>query len=112
MRLVDADQNQNPALAESVLVTLSAPGVRGRRAARSCSRPASSTGIFVGYVPTSAPPAPANDCVLAAPTGQTIAGSYTDPLNGADTDSDTALIDPESRVFDSTTRRAASTARS
>ncbi len=102
VRLVDADQNQTPALAESVFVTLTAPGVADVEQLE-LFETGLSTGIFVGYVPSSAPPAPANDCVLAAPSGQTIAGSYTDPLNGADTDSDTALIDPESRVFDSTT---------
>ena len=41
--------------------------------------------------------------MLAAPSGQTIGGSYTDATNGADTDSDSALIDPESRVFDGST---------
>jgi len=102
VRLVDADQNQNPALVEFVAVSLTAPGV-GDVEDLQLFETGVSTGIFVGWVPSSAPPAPANDCVLAAPPGQTIAGSYTDPLNGADTDSDTALIDPESRVFDSTT---------
>ncbi|MFI5316305.1 MAG: carboxypeptidase-like regulatory domain-containing protein, partial [Myxococcota bacterium] len=48
-------------------------------------------------------PAPANNCVLAAPRGQTVGGSYTDPSNAADTSTDSALIDPESRVFDATT---------
>ena len=102
VRLVDADQNQNPALVESVFVTLAAPSV-GDVEQLQLFETGISTGIFVGYVPSSAPPAPANDCVLAAPSGQTIAGSYTDASNAADTDSDTALIDPESRVFDSAT---------
>ncbi|MEX2207314.1 MAG: carboxypeptidase-like regulatory domain-containing protein [Myxococcota bacterium] len=100
VRLVDADQNLNPALAESVRVALATPSVADVEQLE-LFETGVNTGIFVGYVPTSAPPAPANDCVLAAPSGQTIAGSYTDASNAADTDSDTALIDPESRVFDS-----------
>jgi uncharacterized repeat protein (TIGR01451 family) len=100
VRLVDADRNQNPALAESIVVNLSAPGV-GDLEQLELFETGVSTGIFVGYVPTAAPPSATNDCVLAAPTGQTIAGSYTDPLDAGDTSSATALIDPESRVFDS-----------
>ncbi len=102
VRLVDADQNRNSALVESVLVALAAPGVADVEQLQLFETGAA-TGIFVGYVPTASPPAPANDCVLAAPAGQTISGNYTDAFNAADSDSDTATIDPESRVFDSTT---------
>ncbi len=101
VRLVDADQNLNPALAESILVTLATPSVADVEQLQ-LFETGVNTGIFVGYVPTAAPPAPANDCVLAAPSGQTVTGSYTDASNAADTDTDSALIDPESRVFDST----------
>jgi len=101
-RLVDGDQNRNPLLVESVLVTLTAPSA-GDVEQLQLFETGVSTGIFVGYVPSSAPPAPANDCVLAAPSGQTIAGDYSDAFNAADSASGTALIDPESRVFDSAT---------
>lgn len=100
VRLIDADQNRNSALIESVLVTLSTPFVSDLEQLQLFETGAA-TGVFVGYVPSAPPPAPANDCVLAAPSGETIVGDYTDAFDASDTDSDTALIDPESRVFDS-----------
>ncbi len=102
VRLVDADQNRNSTLVESVLVALSAPGVADLEQLR-LFETGVATGVFVGYVPSAAPPAPANDCVLAAPSGQTVLGNYVDAFDASDSDSDTAWIDPESRVFDSAT---------
>jgi len=102
VRLTDADKNLNPAVIDFVTVNLAAATV-GDTEQLQLQETGLNTGVFVGYVPTSAPPAPANDCVLAAPAGQSVTSSYTDPLNAGDTSSDSALIDPESRVFDSTT---------
>ncbi len=102
VRLVDADQNRNSTLVESVLVALTAPSA-GDAEQLQLFETGIATGIFVGYVPSAAPPSSSNDCVLAAPAGQTIASSYTDAFDASDSDSDTALIDPESRVFDSAT---------
>ena len=102
VRLTDADKNQNPALVENVTVNLAAPS-SGDAEQVQLQETGVNTGVFVGYIPSSAPPAPANNCVLAAPAGQNVTAAYTDPLNAGDTSSDSALIDPESRVFDSST---------
>jgi uncharacterized repeat protein (TIGR01451 family) len=102
IRLVDPNRNLNPAAIDNVVVNLAAASV-GDAEQLQLQETGVSTGIFVGYIPSSAPPAPANDCRLAAPSGQTVTGSYTDPSNAGDTSSDSALINPESRVFDSAT---------
>ncbi len=102
IRLTDPDKNQNPALVENVTVNLAAPS-SGDAEQVQLQETGVNTGVFVGYIPSSVPPAPANNCVLAAPAGQNVTAAYTDPLNAGDTSSDSALIDPESRVFDSST---------
>jgi uncharacterized repeat protein (TIGR01451 family) len=102
LRLTDADKNLNPAVIDSVLVNLAAASVGDVEQVR-LQETGISTGVFVGYIPSSAPPAPANNCVLAAPSGQSVTSSYVDPVTASDTSSDSALIDPESRVFDATT---------
>ena len=102
IRLTDPDKNQNPALVENVTVNLAAPS-SGDAEQVQLQETGVNTGVFVGYIPSSVPPAPANNCVLAAPAGQNVTAAYTDPLNSGDTSSDSALIDPESRVFDSST---------
>jgi len=102
VRLVDADQNQNLGVVDAVVVTLAAPTVSDTEQLR-LFETGVSTGIFVGYIPSAAPPAPAGDCVLAAPAGQTVTGNYVDAFSATDTASASALIDPESRVFDAAT---------
>jgi uncharacterized repeat protein (TIGR01451 family) len=105
VRLSDADKNLNPAAIDSVVVNLAAAGVGDSEQLR-LQETGLSTGVFVGYIPSSAPPAPANNCVLAAPAGQNVTSSYVDSANAADTSSDSAQIDPVSRVFDAATGAA------
>ena len=102
VRLTDANRNTNPAAIDLVVVNLAAPGV-GDAEQLQLQETGVNTGVFVGYIPTAVPPAPSNDCVLAAPPGQNVTSSYTDPTNVADTSSGSAQIDPESRVFNATT---------
>jgi uncharacterized repeat protein (TIGR01451 family) len=102
VRLVDADQNRNPGVVETVLVTVAAPTASDTEQLQ-LFETGVSTGIFVGYIPSQAPPSAAGDCVLAAPAGRTVTGNYTDAFSASDTSSASALIDPESRVFDAAT---------
>ena len=102
VRVTDPDQNLNPAAIDNITVTLAAPTV-GDVEQLQLQETGVSTGVFVGYIPSSAPPAPANNCVLAAPAGQTVTANYVDPNDAADKSNDSALIDPQSRVFDSST---------
>ena len=102
VRVVDPNRNLNPAVIDNVVVNLAAASA-GDTEQLQLQETGVSTGVFVGYIPSSAPPAPANNCVLAAPSGQTVTGSYVDPSNAGDTSTDSALINPESRVFDSST---------
>ena len=61
VRLVDADQNLNPALAESILVTLSTPSVADVEQLE-LFETGVNTGIFVGYIPSSVPPGVVPTC--------------------------------------------------
>lgn len=106
LRLSDPDKNQNATLVESVTVNLAAPS-SGDAEQVHLMETGVNTGVFVGYLPSAAPPQPASNCVLAAAAGQTVTAAYTDPLNAGDTSNDSALIDPESRVFDSSTGNGA-----
>ncbi|HTO07651.1 MAG TPA: hypothetical protein VMR86_11430 [Myxococcota bacterium] len=105
VRLNDANRNTNPAAIDNVVVNLAAAGV-GDAEQLELQETGINTGVFVGYIPTSAPPAPANNCVLAAPAGQNVTASYVDATNATDTSSASALIDPVSRVFDATNGHA------
>ncbi|HXX49381.1 MAG TPA: hypothetical protein VEN47_14210 [Myxococcota bacterium] len=100
VKVTDADQNLNPAAIDTVTVTLAAPTV-GDTEQIQLQETGVSTGVFVGYIPSAAPPAPAHDCVLAAPSGQNVTANYVDPADATDKSSATALINPLSRVFDS-----------
>ena len=100
VRVTDADQNLNPAAIDNLVVTLAAPTV-GDTEQIQLQETGVSTGVFVGYIPSSAPPAPAHDCVLAAPAGQSVTANYVDPTDAADKSNASALIDAVSRVFDS-----------
>ena len=71
VRLTDPDKNQNPALVENVTVNLAAPS-SGDAEQVQLQETGVNTGVFVGYIPSSVPPAPANNCVLAAPAGQNV----------------------------------------
>jgi hypothetical protein len=86
---VDPDKNQNPALVENVTVNLAAPG-SGDVEQVQLQETGVSTGVFVGYIPSGAPPAPSNNCVLAAAAGQNVTAQYTDPLNSGDVSNDSA----------------------
>ena len=102
IRLSDADKNTNPAAVDNVTVNLAAAS-SGDAEQVHLMETGVNTGVFVGYLPSAGPPQPGNNCVLSAAMGQTVTAAYTDPLNAGDTSNDTALIDPESRVFDSAT---------
>jgi uncharacterized repeat protein (TIGR01451 family) len=102
LRLDDPDQNRNAALVESVVVDLATPTASDAEQLE-LFETGVNTGVFVGYVPSAAPPSAPNDCVVAGPRGELVNGAYTDAFDATDGATSSAIFDPESLVFDGRT---------
>lgn len=100
VRVTDADQNRDPAVAESITVDLS-NSVPGERETLRLTETGPNTGVFLGYVPTTTAVARANDGHLSADGASTISVSYRDATDGIAAAASAALVDPFGRVFDS-----------
>ncbi len=102
LRVVDADQNRDATLIDTVTVTVTS--AIGDQETVRLSETAVSSGVFLGYLPTSgAATAVRGDCVLQVARDSRITLSYTDPLDSADSSNAAALVDPFGKVFDSGT---------
>ncbi|MGC2049087.1 MAG: DUF11 domain-containing protein, partial [Gallionella sp.] len=105
VRVTSFDANINPALAETVLVTLTTSG--GDSELVQLTETGVSTGIFVGAVPSASGAAPvANDgSITVAAPHETITAVYnhSDCAAGTFTATSSALIDPYGFMFDSVT---------
>ena len=100
LRVVDADQNRDSTVIDTILVTVRTGGdVEQLRLGE--TGPAS--GEFVGYV-TLNDGAPASaDCFLSAAPEATLSLEYTDAFDPDDNASASATINPLNRVFDAAT---------
>ncbi|HEY1774406.1 MAG TPA: OmpA family protein [Gammaproteobacteria bacterium] len=99
VRLIDLDQNLDPTVRDTVLVTVSVPSTRQSVVLR-LTETGVNTGVFAGYVPTSST---ANSgCTLKAGANTQLQVNYTDISDSSDKSSATALVDPFDVVFDST----------
>ncbi len=100
LRIIDADQNRDAAVIDTVTVTVSSAS--GDQETVRLSETAVNSGVFLGYLQTgSAATAVRGDCVLQVARDSRLTLSYTDPLNPGDSSSAAALVDPFGRVFDS-----------
>jgi uncharacterized repeat protein (TIGR01451 family) len=99
VRLLDGDQNLDGGLAETVVVTL-AVVASGDSETLTLTETGPATGVFTGHTQLVGTPA-ASDCALSAGPGNTLVGSYVDMADPSDTASDSAVVSPESRIFDS-----------
>ncbi len=99
LRLSDADQNLDSALAETVLVQISSAA--GDSELVELTETGVASGVFTGHIQTAEAAVTANDCVLQGLAGGSLALSYTDPADPGDVAGDTAELSPLSRVFDS-----------
>ncbi len=61
------------------------------------------TGSFVAYVPTVSTPAAPGDAALTTLANGSVTATYEDPFDPEEVTSETALVDPFGRVFDSIT---------
>ena len=99
IQLTDHDQNVDPAVRDTVLVTVSVPSLH-ESVVLKLTETGVNTGVFVGYVPTSA--SPVSGCSLQVGANTQVQVNYTDPQDSSDKSAATALVDPFDVVFDST----------
>jgi len=99
IRVTDYDQNQNAAAVETISITLTSP--TGDSETITLSETGISTGVFVGYLQTTAATTTTNNCVLSVVAKQSITASYTDPADVVPTVTTNALVDPFGVLFDS-----------
>ena len=101
VRVVDLDRNRDGAAIETVDVRVTARATGDAEILR-LSETGPNTGVFVGYVPTTANSA-SPDCALDVQRNSEIEASYVDPTDDTDAARDDALVDPFGLVFDSQT---------
>lgn len=101
VQVTDHDQNADPAVRETLVVTVGSEGGDSERLRLTETGP--STGIFLGYLQTAHGAAQPGNCVLEANGSQRITASYVDQSENSVVISATALVDPFGIVFDSAT---------
>ena len=99
IQLTDHDQNVDPAVRDTVLVAVSVP-VTHQTVTLKLTETGANSGVFVGYVPTSA--TASSGCVLQAGANTQVQVNYADAFDSSDKSAATALVDPFDVVFDST----------
>ncbi len=100
--LTDLDQNLDPSAAETVMVTIS-NFLTGEIETLRLTETTPNSGIFIGYIQsTSATAVTYNGSVSVSP-GSSTQAAYTDKYDGNDVTAATALVDPNGRVFNSST---------
>ncbi len=102
IRVTDRDQDLNPLLPETVVVSVRSL-LTGDVEVIELTETGISTGEFVGYLMTNTPPPVSGDCQISVLPGDTIDARYVDPADGTDSSSSSGLVDPEGVVFDSQT---------
>jgi uncharacterized repeat protein (TIGR01451 family) len=101
VRVVDADRNRDSTLIETVDVRVAAASTGDSEVLR-LSETGPATGVFVGYIATSAAGAAA-DCQLQVERNSDLTATYVDPVDSDDAAQADALVDPFGLVFDSRT---------
>lgn len=97
--IADGDQNRDASLRDTIdLEVTSAAGDRERL---QLVETGPDSGLFVGYIQTSAASTVQGDCVLQVLQNAEIVTRYADPRDATDTASASALVDPSGLVFDS-----------
>lgn len=102
VRLIDPDQDIDPAVPDTVTVTLRLADT-DEAETLVLRETGASTGVFTGYIAAGAPRPEAGDCRLGAVTNGRLEGRYVDPEDAGDRSNAVALIDPVGRIFDAAT---------
>ena len=98
IRLQDADQNNDPGIAETVVIQIST-SLSGDTVVLQLTETGPNTGEFIGYVQTTNNAIVSNDEFLSVNVNDTITISYTDASDSTDTASTNVLVDPYGLLF-------------
>ena len=103
VQVSDLDQNLDPSRAETIITSIT-DSVTGDIEVVRLTETGPDTGIFIGYIQstTSSAQSPYNG-TLPVGVNSSIKAKYTDIVDGSDSSSDAALVDPYGIVFDSST---------
>ena len=101
VRVVDLDRNRDGNVIETVDVRVAARATGDSEVLR-LSETGPNTGVFVGYIATSAERGAA-DCALQVERNAELDATYVDPTDDSDAAQADALVDPFGLVFDSQT---------
>ena len=101
IRLTDLDQNLDPLTAETVLVTVT-DDLTGDTEVLKLTETGPNTGVFTGYIQTTAQPA-VIDGLLSVSANSHITASYVDVNDSTDKASARAMVSPLAKVFSSGT---------
>lgn len=99
----DPDANLDSGALDSV--PLEVTSVTGDLETLLLSETSNASGIFVGYLQTTAVVGFSGDCVLSTQTNGQVSAAYTDPTDPADQVDASALVDPLGVVFESASGR-------
>ena len=99
VKLTDLDQNRDPAVAETVIVTIKTS--IGDSETLRLTETGVSTGVFIGYIQSTGARTAANDCKLSIGQDVTLSANYVDAADPSDRSVSAALVDPFGLVFDS-----------
>ncbi|MDF3019016.1 MAG: conserved repeat domain [Steroidobacteraceae bacterium] len=99
VRVVDTDRNRDNNVIETVDVRVAASSTGDSEVLR-LSETGPATGVFVGYIATSAS-ASAADCALQVERNSNFSATYVDPVDSTDAAQADALVDPFGLIFDS-----------
>ena len=102
VRVTDLDQNLDRTRADTVLVTISDPKT-GDTETLQLTESGPDTGVFIGYLQTSSAASVASDGTLSVVQDSSINAHYVDIVDGTDSSTTAALVDPFGIVFDSVT---------
>jgi uncharacterized repeat protein (TIGR01451 family) len=102
IRVSDPDQNLDRTRAETVLVTVGDPKT-GDSETLQLTETGPDTGVFIGYLQTTAATAAGHDGTLSVVGDSSVTAKYTDVVDGSDSSTTAALVDPFGIVFDSLT---------
>jgi len=101
VQVQDLDQNLNPLVAETVTATI-VDSITGDSETLVLIETGPNTGIFTGFVSSTIAAATPNNGILSVTQGSALTATYTDIVDGTDSTSAAALVDPFGLVFDST----------
>lgn len=102
LQLADGDQNLDPSVAETVLVTVVCADTGDSELLR-LTETGPNTGLFTGYLQTINGSSAAFDGTLAVTQNSKLTADYQDSADSSDTATAGSLVDPVGIVFDSIT---------